>query len=43
MRKDGRAADELRPISFTRGYQSFAEGSCVIELGSTRVLCAATF
>jgi ribonuclease PH len=43
MRKDGRAADELRPISFTRGYQAFAEGSCVIDVGSTRVLCAATF
>jgi ribonuclease PH len=43
MRKDGRAADELRPITIVRGYQSFAEGSCIIELGSTRVLCAATF
>jgi ribonuclease PH len=43
MRKDGRAADELRPVSITRGYQSFAEGSCLIEVGSTRVLCAATF
>src|SRR6266508_19735 len=43
MRKDGRAADELRPLRITRGYQSFAEGSCVIELGATRVLCAATF
>jgi len=43
MRKDGRTADELRPIRITRGYQSFAEGSCVIELGSTRVLCAASF
>jgi len=43
MRKDGRAADELRPIRITRDYQTFAEGSCVIELGGTRVLCAATF
>ena len=43
MRKDGRAPDELRPIRITRGFQSFAEGSCVIELGATRVLCAATF
>jgi len=43
MRKDGRAADELRPIGITRGYQTFAEGSCLIELGATRVLCAATF
>jgi ribonuclease PH len=43
MRKDGRANDELRPVTITRGYQSFAEGSCIIELGSTRVLCAASF
>ena len=43
MRKDGRAPDELRPLRITRNYQSFAEGSCVIELGGTRVLCAATF
>jgi ribonuclease PH len=43
MRKDGRTPDELRPLRITRGYQSFAEGSCLIELGATRVLCAATF
>jgi len=43
MRKDGRSAGDLRPLRITRGYQSFAEGSCVIELGDTRVLCAATF
>ena len=42
-RKDGRTPDELRPLRITRAYQSFAEGSCLIELGSTRVLCAATF
>jgi ribonuclease PH len=42
MRKDGRRADESRPLQITRNYQSFAEGSCVIELGSTRVLCAAS-
>ena len=43
MRKDGRRADELRPIKITRDYQEFAEGSCLIELGNTRVLCAASF
>jgi ribonuclease PH len=43
MRKDGRKPDELRPIRITRNYQEFAEGSCLIELGQTRVLCAATF
>ncbi|MGH2725830.1 MAG: ribonuclease PH [Actinomycetota bacterium] len=43
MRKDGRKADELRPVRITRDYQEFAEGSCLIELGNTRVLCAASF
>ena len=43
MRKDGRKPDELRPIRITRNFQEFAEGSCVIELGQTKVLCAATF
>jgi ribonuclease PH len=39
-RADGRAYDELRPIRIIPGYQSFAEGSALIELGKTRVLCA---
>ena len=39
-RADGRAYDELRPIRIIPGYQSFAEGSSLIELGNTRVLCA---
>ena len=43
MRKDGRRPDELRPIRITRNFQEFAEGSCLIELGQTRVLCAASF
>jgi len=38
-RADGRAYDELRPVRITSGYQSFAEGSSLIELGKTRVLC----
>ena len=42
MRPDGRAADALRPITITRHYQQFAEGSCLIELGQTRVVCAAS-
>ena len=43
MRKaDGRAWDELRPVKITPGYQSFAEGSALIELGKTRVLCSAS-
>ena len=38
-RADGRAYDELRPIKITPGFLSFAEGSALIELGKTRVLC----
>ena len=39
-RVDGRANDELRPININLGYQTFAEGSALIELGLTRVLCS---
>jgi len=39
-RADRRAWDELRPIKITPGAQSFAEGSALIELGLTRVLCS---
>jgi len=39
-RADGRAYDELRPVQITTGFQSFAEGSALIDLGKTRVLCA---
>jgi ribonuclease PH len=39
-RVDGRAWNELRPVKITPGYQSFAEGSALIETGKTRVLCS---
>jgi ribonuclease PH len=39
-RADGRAYDELRPMKIIPGCQSFAEGSALIELGKTRVLCS---
>jgi ribonuclease PH len=39
-RVDGRTNDELRPVNISLGYQAFAEGSALIELGRTRVLCA---
>jgi len=39
-RADGRAYDELRPMKITPGFQSFAEGSALIELGKTRVVCS---
>jgi ribonuclease PH len=41
-RADGRSFDQMRPVKITTGYQSFAEGSVLIELGKTRVLCAVT-
>ena len=41
-RADGRAVNELRPISITRGWSQNAEGSALIEFGSTRVLCTAS-
>lgn len=41
-RSDGRAADHLRPVTFTRGWLDHAEGSVLVEFGRTRVLCAAS-
>lgn len=41
-RADGRALDELRPVTITRGWLDHAEGSCLIECGRTRVLVAAS-
>src|SRR5688572_10841357 len=42
-RRDGRAVDQIRPVSFERGWQASAEGSCLVSFGDTRVLCAASF
>ena len=39
-RADGRAYNELRAVRITSGFQSFAEGSALIELGETQVLCS---
>ncbi|MEN6430487.1 MAG: ribonuclease PH [Coriobacteriales bacterium] len=41
QRRDGRPAGALRPVRVTRHYLTHAHGSCLIELGDTRVLCAA--
>ena len=41
-REDGRAVDELRPITITRNWLDHAQGSCLVEFGKTRVLCAAS-
>ncbi len=40
MRFDQRQATDLRPVTIQRGYLRYAEGSCLIELGNTRVVCA---
>jgi len=42
MRTDNRAADQMRPVEITTGYLQTAEGSALISVGNTRVLCAAT-
>ena len=42
QRVDGRTADMLRPVIMTRNYLKFAEGSVMIEVGDTRVLCSAS-
>ena len=41
-RPDGRANDQLRPISLSTGYNRFAEGSCLVEIGDTVVICTAS-
>ena len=41
-RADGRNADQLRPVTLTRGWLAHAEGSVLVEFGRTRVLCAAS-
>ncbi len=41
-REDGRADDELRPITITRNWLDHAAGSVLVEFGKTRVLCAAS-
>lgn len=42
MRYDGRKLDELRPVSMELGFTKFAEGSCLICVGDTVVLCNAS-
>lgn len=41
-RIDGRANDEIRPITITRNFNKYAEGSVLIESGDTKVICTAT-
>ncbi|WP_126427981.1 ribonuclease PH [Brevibacillus marinus] len=42
MRVDGRANDQLRSVTITRDFIKHAEGSCLIEVGDTKVICTAT-
>lgn len=41
-RIDGRVSDELRPIAIETGFMPYAEGSCLMETGETKVICTAT-
>ncbi|MFA7272163.1 MAG: ribonuclease PH [Candidatus Omnitrophota bacterium] len=42
VRQDGRGADKIRRVNITRNYIKYPEGSCLMELGSTKVICTAS-
>jgi len=42
IRQDGRGLDKIRRVQINRNYIKYAEGSCLIELGNTRVICTAS-
>jgi ribonuclease PH len=42
MRPSNRAPDELRPVTLERGVARYAEGSCLVSFGNTKVLCTAS-
>jgi len=42
IRSDNRALDQMRKVNITRSYLKYAEGSCLIELGNTKVICTAS-
>ena len=41
-RSDGRGLDKIRKVQITRNFNKYAEGSCLIELGNTKVICTAS-
>ena len=41
-RSDNRSPDKIRKVQISRNYITYAEGSCLIELGNTRVICTAS-
>jgi len=43
VREDGRSEQKIRKVKITRNYIRDAEGSCFIEVGSTRIICTASF
>jgi len=42
VRSDGRGLDKLRKVSIKRNFNKYAEGSCLIEMGETKVICTAS-
>jgi len=42
MRGDGRKTDQMRKVRIKKNVMDFAEGSCMIEIGSTKVICTAS-
>lgn len=42
MRQDGRLANGIRKVSITKDYMKYAEGSCLFEIGNTKVICTAS-
>jgi ribonuclease PH len=42
-RNDGRGPQDLRPLRYEVGYLQWAEGSVLLEMGNTRVLCSASY
>ena len=42
VRLDGRGLDKIRKVTITRNYIKYPEGSCLIELGNTKVICTAS-
>ena len=41
-RNNGRVHNSLRKVNIVQDYMKYAEGSCLIELGNTKVICTAT-
>lgn len=42
MRQNGRTAEQMRPVEFSVGVNLYAEGSCLVTCGNTKVLCTAS-